>query len=331
MAVYLKETLAYMRLRELNLPPYRQKSPQINKRRILVDWTCLCGEKFDLEKSAINLAIVILDLFMDGHDFTDSDSLPYVCMASLSLAAKFDCKETRVPKYSKLKNLIKEQNPSPKTYSREQIKELWKPLEFRRLEGMIMAHFNWNIFIPTPTHYVDLLEPQIVFPTDLIHGRLIAKEIYPEVVERLMEFVNYFLDISMQEGSLVGVEHAKIAAASIYCARSVLDMTPVWPFNLQRLLGGLRTVEFEHCNRLLLSVYVFEDSSQNEELVLSEHQGRTTPPPAKKAKQEIVNSSTVIKTTPSPLSPTNDEGYVSKSSFVLTPGPTNALLDEIEN
>ena len=78
------------------------------------------------------------------------------------------------------------------------LKELWKPLEFRRLEGMIMAHFNWNIFIPTPTHYVDLLEPQIVFPTDLIHGRLIAKEIYPEVVERLMEFVHYFLDISMQ-------------------------------------------------------------------------------------------------------------------------------------
>ena len=29
MAVYLKETLAYMRLRELNLPPYRQKSPQV--------------------------------------------------------------------------------------------------------------------------------------------------------------------------------------------------------------------------------------------------------------------------------------------------------------
>ena len=31
----------------------------------------------------------------------------------------------------------------------------------------------------------------------------------------------------------------------------------------------------------------------DEEFVLSEHQGRTTPPPAKKAKQEIVNSSTV--------------------------------------
>ena len=37
----------------------------------------------------------------------------------------------------------------------------------------------------------------------------------------------------------MGVEHAKIAASSIYCARSVLDMTPVWPFNLQRLLGGI--------------------------------------------------------------------------------------------
>merc|ERR1712012_1099850 len=108
-----------MRFRESKLTPYLQKSPQIEKRRHLVDWTCLSGEKFAIEKSAINLAIVILDRFMDSHDFTDSDALPYVCMACLSLAAKFDCKETRVPKFSKLKALIKDHKPVPRAYLRE--------------------------------------------------------------------------------------------------------------------------------------------------------------------------------------------------------------------
>ena len=48
MDTYLAENLAYMRLREMRLPLYRQKSPLIHKRRVLVDWTCLGGEKFNL-------------------------------------------------------------------------------------------------------------------------------------------------------------------------------------------------------------------------------------------------------------------------------------------
>ena len=48
MDTYLAENLAYMRLREIKLPLYRQKSPLIHKRRVLVDWTCLGGEKFNL-------------------------------------------------------------------------------------------------------------------------------------------------------------------------------------------------------------------------------------------------------------------------------------------
>ena len=59
---------------------------------------------------------------------------------------------------------------------------------------------------------------------------------------------------------------------------------------------GLSIAEFQNYNRLLLSVYVTEDSSQQvnlaEELVLS--QSRTTStPPAKKAKQEIEAEFTV--------------------------------------
>ena len=88
--------------------------------------------------------------------------------------------------FSKLKTLLKKDDAK------------WDPIQFRRLEGIIMEHFNWNIYLPTPTHYVDLLHSQIIFPSDLLHGCLISKEMYPDVEERLMEFVHYFLDLSMQ-------------------------------------------------------------------------------------------------------------------------------------
>ena len=88
--------------------------------------------------------------------------------------------------FSKLKTLLKKDDV------------IWNSVQFRNLEGIIMEYFKWNIFIPTPTHYADLLRSQIMFPSDLIHGCPISKEMYPEVEERLIEFVNYFLDLSMQ-------------------------------------------------------------------------------------------------------------------------------------
>ena len=60
--------------------------------------------------------------------------------------------------------------------------------------------------------------------------------------------------------------------------------------------GGLSITEFQHCNRLLLNVYVMEDSSQQEylpeELVLSQNKTSSTPP-TKKARQEVQEESTV--------------------------------------
>ena len=94
---------------------------------------------------------------------------------------------------------------------------------------------------------------------------------------------------------MVGEEQAKIAAASLFCARSVLNVTPVWPLNLQRLLG-LNESEFGHCNQLLLSTYVMEDSRQEE---------MSSTPPRKKTKKMI------------PETPVTDEGYVSRTSFVV--------------
>lgn len=98
---YLRETLAYMLDRESRLPEILGKSPQLDQRRILVDWTCTSGEKLDVPKSAIHLAIVLLDRFMDGHDISGKHCLHFVCLASISIAVKFDCKETRLPKFTR--------------------------------------------------------------------------------------------------------------------------------------------------------------------------------------------------------------------------------------
>ena len=190
MEVYLPENLRYMRQREKLLAKYHGRSPQLKERRFLVDWICLKGEKFALPKSAIHLAVVILDRFMDCHDIT-TQSLEFICLAALTLASKFDCKETTVPKYKKFKSVLSSSSntsrPPPPP----------KASDFRSLEGMILAFFKWNIFIPTATHYVDLLIEQVLHPTDVVNGTRTYTN-YMEVRERLVAFVHYFLDISMQ-------------------------------------------------------------------------------------------------------------------------------------
>lgn len=71
--------------------------------------------------------------------------------------------------------------------------------EFRDLEAMILAFFDWNIYIPSPTHYVDLLITDQVLDKDrdLVAG-VALKESFDEVRDCLTQFVHYFLDVSMQ-------------------------------------------------------------------------------------------------------------------------------------
>jgi hypothetical protein len=183
MEIYLTETLIYMRRREKELPHYGGKSPQVTKRRLLVDWTCTRGEKLSLPKSAIHLAIVLIDRFMDGHDIAEP-SLYLVCLAALSIAAKFDCVESKVPKIAKFKKLLDDPASCPAT-------------EFQKLEYMIFSFFKWNIFIPTPTHFVELLLDQVLHPTDLVAGKSIHNN-YGDVLDCLTDFIYYFLAVSMQ-------------------------------------------------------------------------------------------------------------------------------------
>ena len=140
---YLLDTFAYMRQRESKLSTFKRRSPQLEHRRVLVDWLCTKGESLEFPKSTIHMALVLLDRFMDCHSI-EMEHLHFVCLACLSVSGKFDMKETKVLRFSRLKTLLEESPDLPEL----------KPAILKYLEGLILGHFDWNIYIPSPTHYV---------------------------------------------------------------------------------------------------------------------------------------------------------------------------------
>ena len=100
---------------------------------------------------------------------------------------------------------------------------------------------------------------------------------------------------------MAGIEQGKIAAAAIFCARNVLQISPLWPLNLERLFH-LEESTFHHCATLLMSLYVMQDSDQ-------QSNNQLCTPPRKRARME--------ENSP------NDEGYVSRCSIEATPKEMN--------
>ena len=185
---YLLETFAYMRQRESKLSTYKRRSPQLEHRRVLVDWLCTKGESLEFPKSTMHMALVLLDRFMDCHSI-EMEHLHFVCLACLSVSGKFDMKETKVLRFSRLKTLLEESPDLPEL----------KPAILKYLEGLILAHFDYNIFIPSPTHYVDLLlSNHVLFPDDVDVDGIPIRNNFSEMLESLTDFIRYFLDISMQ-------------------------------------------------------------------------------------------------------------------------------------
>ena len=193
MESYLPEAFFWMRVREKRLPDFKKRSSQSKEdghiRRYFVDWVCQGGEKFSMPQSTIHLAVIISDRFIQSRGIDKIEPMTIVCMASLSIAAKFDDREPLVPKFKKLKTLMSESERSNISITN---------VELGHLEATILAFFQWNVFIPTPTHYTDLVHDEILHEDDLYNGHRILSKYYDEIKDNLKDFVKYFLNISMQ-------------------------------------------------------------------------------------------------------------------------------------
>lgn len=216
---YATDIMVWMKEKEDTLYEFKKQSPQLNKRRHLVDWTSIVAEKLKLTNCTLHLAVKLLDFFMDGHDIQDPQ-LYLVCLGSLLLAAKMEEKDSNVPKCSELNSFVKNHFPLS---------------DFLSLEFVILTYFNWNLLIPTACHFTEMLLPHSIHPSDLHNGGPIVS--YREAKSYFHQYVKYFLDIAIQETAFVGTLPSKLAASLIAASRLAFGLTPTWPSSLQRMAG----------------------------------------------------------------------------------------------
>ena len=65
---YVEDILAWMKDKESSMVQLELLSPQLDRRRKLVDWTCSMAVKLKLTTLTVHLAVKLLDYFMAGHD-----------------------------------------------------------------------------------------------------------------------------------------------------------------------------------------------------------------------------------------------------------------------
>ena len=123
---YVKDILAWMMEKEATMVPLKLLSPQLHRRRMLVEWSCSMAIKLKLTTQTVHLAINLLDHFMAGHDIEverkqqmietqflfQEPQLYLVCLGSLQLAAKIHEKESNIPRACLLASLLPYALPS---------------------------------------------------------------------------------------------------------------------------------------------------------------------------------------------------------------------------
>lgn len=214
---YSQEIIAWLKKREKEIRDYKRQSPQIHRRRHLVDWTCVVADTLNLTKCSVHLAIRILDYFMDGHDIKDPQ-LYLVCLGSLLLASKVEEKDSNVPKCSEMNTFAK---------------NVFALSDFKMLELVILKYFNWNIFLPTACHFVEMWLPESIYPSDY-RG---PPQYFSDAKTFFLKYVEYFMDLSTQDSSLVDVVPSLVAAAIIAASRSAFGLSPTWNIRLELMTG----------------------------------------------------------------------------------------------
>lgn len=258
---YYYEIIAWLKKRERQTLDFKKQSPQITKRRHLVDWTSIVAEKLKLTSCTVHLAIKILDYFMDGHDIQDPQ-LYLVCLGSLLLAAKVEEKESNVPKCSELNAFTKNQFPLS---------------DFISLEIVILKYFNWNLCLPTACYFAEMWLPYAISQTDSHNNGPIVS--FREAKAYFHQYVKYFLDLAMQESVFISTLPSLLAASLLAASRSAFGLTPQWPKNLE-IITGYEMVSLVPFTEILLSTFK-RDASEDQDMSMDADEGyhsRTSSP-----------------------------------------------------
>jgi len=241
--VYVKDILVWMMEKEATIVPLKLLSPQLHRRRSLVEWSCSIAEKLKLTTQTVHLAINLLDHFMAGHDI-EEPQLYLACLSSLQLAAKIHEKETNVPRGSFLAKLLP--HPLP-------------PLAFSSLEFVMLNYFQWDICLPTTPYVTELLLPHLILASDEQYGVSILN--FRRVTEELQMVVKEMLDIGLQEESMILVAPTIMACSILQASRIVCCLSPCWPGEMETLTG-YNTDQLEALAESLVSLHKVLDEDE---------------------------------------------------------------------
>ncbi|KAM4653339.1 cyclin-J-like protein [Amazona ochrocephala] len=236
-----------LRMKELQLPVYKARSPQIGMRRYLIDVLTVLSNHCNLYPTSRHLAIYLLDLFMDRYDVT-AKQLYIISFACLLLASKFEEKEDKVPKLELFNNLA---------YMCK-VNVVLNKQDLFTIEILLLENFNWNICMPTPAHYIDFYLYVSIEENDLYYGWPTTSP--TEVKDFLEKYAYYFLDFSVQDPTFLYFRPSLIAAACVCASRICMQVSPAWTTHLELLT----CYSLEHLAQCIEMMLIYYENDINE-------------------------------------------------------------------
>jgi len=242
---YVQDIICWLKKQEQCSMEFKRQSPQMDKRRHLVDWTSVVAEKLHLTSCTVHLAIKILDFFMDGHDIQDPQ-LYLVCLGSLLLASKMEEKDSNVPKCSEMNAFTKNRFPLS---------------DFISLEIVILKYFNWNLCLPTACYFAEMWLPYAIHPTDSHNnGPLVS---FRDAKAYFHQYVKYFLDLAMQDSTFIDTLPSVLAASLLAASRSAFGLTPNWTKRME-FVTGYRMDVLQPFTGILLGTFKRDTTEESE-------------------------------------------------------------------
>lgn len=211
-----------LRYKELKLPSYKCQSPQLSLRRYFADLIAIVSNRFRLCPAARHLAVYLLDLFMDRYDIT-VQQLHMVALSCLLLASKFEEREDRVPKLETLNSLG----------CMSSMNLVLTKQGLLHMELLLLETFQWNLYLPTPAHFIEYYLSIAVYDEDLHDGWPMA--CLEKTVLYMAKYADYFLEVSLQDHLFLRFSPSLVAAGCVAASRIILRLSPTWPLRLHRL------------------------------------------------------------------------------------------------
>ncbi|XP_064630907.1 cyclin-J-like isoform X2 [Lineus longissimus] len=245
---------ATLKHKEEEIPRYLAQSPQLHQRRYLVDWAAEICDQFSLCYTTRHLAIHLLDFFMDNF-FIDLDRIFLVVLGCILVASKYEEKEVDIPRWPQLNNYIHNST--------------FTGLEFVQMEITLLTFFKWQVGIPTAAHFTDYFL-MISLKAIMVHCE--SPNWVNQIQYFMAKYIDYFLEISLQDQTYRKYRPSLVAAASITASRICLNIPPSWPKEMEQASGYLwEEIEDPVC-RMLESQKVDRNKDETQ---------KSTPPPTK--------------------------------------------------